>query len=871
MAEDSSVQTQQAVSFEVGDDRRLDLSEVKRLDTYSKAELPQLKALFTELLAALNTTPTGYYELYENRKITQAKLVNRGATTLTTSVAFPADIQQDTENTLFYIDWVALLLDAAEQLQKLHPNERLAYLEAQDTEAWLKDWGEASGEAVSQWALQKQNLDAVIGLLFNLSATFDELEEDRTLEKDAETEKESGDLEPSDELKEYLQESAKRVTDTAKVVAPATGTAAAATTPQQVSVDRSDIEVQRTIATEVNWVFNAARVNLLQQFFDAAGIDQNNLPADLLAQLTRLEDSLRNELFRITDGLSDTQLSQLLSHNFRINLYRQLLQNLLANPENLFYTDLLSFYKEFTKQVAKAVPTSEQEVVFNRIDAALKETVGNTHNGAVLQQIHEEVQAWIAELRTQYQAEALQDDAESQEEKPVLAEEPSLEELVTQADTPLIHSVPPAKNAFSSTQQSQLASSFDTAVSLPAAERQALQNQSARLVWGAATELFGDASNIPPQLIDQISGHAVTYLLSQLSAEELTQLAKSPSSLLRHIKALALEVQKDLRFQQAAQQFASINETPKVSKSEIIQREIDVGYAVLIDELFYERGVTESQVAQDKALKNEFEGIKKFIREELYTELSQLSLTELQQLLANPQSQDAFLDRFESELIKGNPQLVHILRTFLNKYARYLVSTGQVSDAQSVESILLDYSGDLEQQEPPAAIRERKQRETTQDAEREQPIRQVLQSGQPRQSTTQESGPSLIETTPQSVKKKKDLLNNLLQAQWNQLKPEEKLAIYVTYDYPVPKKFRQPNPDLQQFNAYFVLVPEFLETNPKKIELFVHNLKYPPQATGEYNLDPTLKDTTIEAVVREKEISEHALETQPHVLVVPVG
>lgn len=894
MADDQSVATdQQDTAVVVTHHRRVAVSSVKRLGFYSQSEVSKLRRLFTELLAALNTENIGYYELYNNKKITEVRLENRGAVALTTDKGFPDD--SDSPGTLlFFTDWVALLLDIAALLQEHYPTERLKYLlfPKRDTQAWLKDWGEAEEDKISQGALQYESAQDVIELLSNLSSTFDQLAEEGTVVEEATDEEAVTDDLTAEQLQEIQKElDLQNMRSSANVVpapSPVSEAAAASSSDNNYfgpnpfdengQIDRYDEFVQKRIGMEAKWVFNAARVNLLQQLIDSAGINFTDLTPELQQQLTQLEDSMRTELFRIIDGLSDAELQQLFNHSFRTKLYHQLLQDLLTDQSNIFYRDLLKFYKKFTKRVVEVAEPAEQEAALNRLKNSFHgpESVGTRE----LKQIHSEVQLWITELRQEFLStstegeadtagEAEQQATEAVAETAKQAAEPSLEEVLTQGDTQLLHSAAPVKNAYSSVQQAQLNDSFATAVSLPPAEQKSLQNQSARLVWGAAAEIFGDTTGIPPQLIDQISGHAVTYLLSRLSPDELRQLAKSPSSLLRHIKEVARRVQEDVRFQDAAQQFTQFRDVPDGSRSQLIENEVAAGYQTVVAELFYKNGITETQVSQDAALKQQFETITQFIRDELYTELSQLSYKELQQLASDPAAQKRFLARFEQSLIRGNPQLARLVGAFFTAYIAELAQAGRGTEADSVksaQSVLIEAAGDLSYTESPAERREQENQDAAEaQAAAAHTSRQASQTSAPHSPTATSSGendPTLVDTNTPSVRKKKDILNDLLVAEWRQLNTDEKIVVYDLYDYPIPRKFRQPNPDLQLFNEYFVLVPEFLQVKRKELPYLVDLMKHPPKEGGELQLDPAFSEKNVAQLRQEKQISESALQAQ---------
>ena len=869
MADEVDVQTEEPRSITISrpvigqftDVNLVKVSSIKRLGVYGKNELLLLRDLFSELLTIINTRNSSKYELYDNKKLLQVRLEKEDEVSLTSDDGFPNEATGDKRTLLFFTDVVAILIDIAKLLQFHHETNYLRYIEKPDTEKILEDWGQAEDGYLSQLSLQYA-VDDLNGLFINLTYVFTEIE------KLGEKEKEPADKEKKDDADAGRDDSDDEDSwpSTANVAEPAAETpgaetADAATSPDsEPTVNREDTEVQHQIQTETNWVFNAARVNLLQQYLDAAGIDINSLPSDLRYQLTQLEDSLQGELRRIAAGLSDTELQQLLDHRFRYQLYRRLLQELLADPSSLFYSQLLNFYKDYAEAAVAATPAPEKPAVVARLESVL--AVATVEGEAITEssEVHAAVQAWLTELKTQFATEL----NTPPEEAPIdEADTAVLDEILTEAPVPLVSAGVPVNFSFSPTQQAELQTGLDRVVSLPAAERQALQNQSARLVWGTVAELFGESSDVPPQLVDQISGTAISYLLSKMDANDLQRLAKSPSSLLRHIRTLSLELQKQPQFQLQYQQFMATRSAPAVSRTEILEKEVAASANAVIEGIFYEKGVTEASLNRDPELKEDFAAIKELITQEIYVELSQLTIEQLQLIASDPTQQAKLFTSLELELLKNNPQLAQFVRAFLRRYVSYLIANGRGDEAKKIQSSLIEVRSALDLDTPPAAVREEL-------AQSEAQARVEAQAGSRRVADTHAStpaesgtGPELIQTTSEAVRKKKDILHDLLQSEWDQLKPEEKIAVYLHYDYPVPKPLLQPNPNLDQVEEYFVLVPEFLDLDKKKLlPILVYNLSHPPTGKPELSLDEPLKADSLKKIDAEAQISDRALTQQ---------
>jgi murein DD-endopeptidase MepM/ murein hydrolase activator NlpD len=671
------------------DEYPVDVDHIKQIGFYSSDDFIQFKDLFLELINSLHLNDQGIYELYPGQEIKQIRITyqkdggNFQKVSLRTTDGLPGDpgIPEKRER-LFFCDFVYISLGIAKILRKNYPKstETLKdYTDSFDIEKQIKEWG-AAGEKqyLSQRALQWET-PAIKELLTEIFTAF----QDITVELKKEPVQEP----PAEESGE------RRATEAdALLVLPEVLTAGvtptvdgggdtADTTSTPTSTRTESIEDESSYVTARQFVLGFARTTLIDDVLRRSGLDPDSLPPELRGRYDELFRILETELTIVLRNLSDEERERLASGDVsqKISVYYLLLRQLSGSPSARFYELFVEFYETEVTHLVENQQTEAAQQLVTAVTAQFSEVAQEIPE---LQRIHDNLLAWEREILSAAPVAATTAETDDEIETPATIVEATDEveiQISRLPDPPVI--IPTFQAQVSALPQVQ---------QLTQNEQASIPNRSGHVIWGAMAELFSEEdlrrNNIPPELFNAVSQTAYEYL-NGLSAQELKKLAKSPSSLIRHIKNVSVRLQTDAVFSETYGQYKLSYATPAINRTERIEVETQWASENLKYELFSAHDITTSLLNQSAKLTSEYRDVEQNLEAKVYGIFLTFSTDYLQLLYFNPNERRTLIIRIQNTL-NADPQFLRELSEFYNELIVYFAEQQRLEEREDlVESL----------------------------------------------------------------------------------------------------------------------------------------------------------------------------------------
>ncbi len=663
----------------------VNLTQVKHLGAYTKAEIfdGTLAALLAELRYAFSPEDI----LLKDQKVT-IKLKNDVHPQVLTTSTRTLDSLEDEEKresatSLFAADYVLLLIQLAKFLQLYAPTQLLKEFSESYTESYFfKEWAdavdsptEANPERVifSEASLIK-NVAHVQDLL---NLVEDALAEITQAQPGSETEKAEGTQATAPAVTPPVVEDIASVIARNKPEEPNGTEGDTTTSPEELTEKDADV-----LERQVAWVWGAAREQLIFDALRKLGIDPTNPPAEMGEQIRLLESLLRDTIRAQALALPPDKLVEFLSGSASITLRLTLLRSVLLSSSGInarFSAELLAFYDQCarfarssnTPQVTEAFIKHVENIVSqNATDLTAEEMVQ-------LEAIKRQLAAWKQSFAETQVAE------DTAEEEETVAE--TIEERALQEDLEDIEPTAPSLHYHLKPAESRTISELVAPILQKPYEQKRVQNQVARLIAGTKAELFSEkdlrSNGVPEAFTAELSDLAIQYVLS-LSPEEITQLSRSPSTLIRHIQTLYLKALQDPSFKQNYDAFVQ-EHRPPIERASIIEDQTEVLTQVVIDELFTNQTITDA-ATPDNYLQNEFDHLKGYLNTKIYYTVSELSTDELLKLQLDFLAQKKILERIHTDLTRDAVFTAEVTH-FYSSLSAYYQTSGQYEKSTELE------------------------------------------------------------------------------------------------------------------------------------------------------------------------------------------
>lgn len=532
---------------------------------------------------------------------------------------------------------------------------------------------------------------------------------------------------------------------------------------------------------------------LVTDFFEEAGFDLENLPPELSLRFEELRRILNTEINAIIEKLPLEEQEKLLHAEMseRMAVLRLLLIKLYSNPENQFFITLQDIYQKSVEVLIKENKFEEAKRVIEKADQVFAAVSNDAtpEQSEDLEKIRLQVKAWMAEYIRQIEAQRVQ-------EAPVVAD--------------LIFPTPKLKFKFSSIQSTQLEEKLSN-TNLPIVEQRQIQQQVANLVWASLAQHFDNPDQVPPHIMELVSARAIEYV-SSLDQAELTIMAKRITRLSHHIGIFSnVKIFEIPEFVEYKNTYDNNRTALQVDRNELIKEETEVATQTIIETVFSKNNITDNSVPDENGLQKEFDDLKQYIEQEVYSKIFDLSTKQLLELKANPAVWDEFFKDIEKEL-SNDPQFRSFVKKFFEQYITYLVNQNRQAEANQLQTTTKDFRTDegvlpgLSTEQTHKKIEFGK--EETVAVEPTISRAPVTQRAQSQPEETSEAPDGFIETTPLTIRKKKNILNTLLQNKWDTIADEDKIVLYKHFGYPIPKNLDSPTADLKLIKDYCSRVPD---------------------------------------------------------------
>lgn len=672
----------------ISDDHPIDLDQIKKIGLYTKENFTELKDLYFAMLDVLHRD-VAIYELFRNQQI-QIRITPAGTnapettdTDLTTYDGFPDDPGVlDRRRVLFFVDFVSIALGLAKTLRYHFPESTEVlklYTENFNEEDKLKEWGRAGNRKyISQRAIQYE-IAEVRNLLVEI---FNAIREIENYGKEKPEESTSDETAPKPPPIPRIETALLP-----PVLQPDEPVVGGANNQTDLAVDLEAPDIRKKLAQEKFTVLMVARVTLFDEVLRRNGLNPDALPPELQGTYQELTRILERELDIIISELSPSELNDLLTGTGNIlqrrSLFEKLLKRLANRPENGFFVLYIQF---FQAEVALMVSQGSIEQAQETIETVVHYFETEAEKFAELQQIHKELLQWKAQLIKQYQE--LQKQRDDQ-----VAEEPEEEEAVittapvaAPAEPEIIPDSLPDAPPVAPVVQIQQIINIPSYQQVDRGTQSAIQNRSGHIVWGTLAQLFTEddlrKNTIPPHLYEAVTKATAEYLAG-LTPDQLRTLAKSPSSLIRHIKNITGRIQTDVVFFQAYTEFQSSNATPAINRVERIDLETTWASKNLKYELFTAHNITDEVINQSVQLQREYRDVEHDLEVKLYAIFLTFSTEYLQVLYLNPNERQSLMTQLQRTL-KADPKFLRELSEFYTELIEYMAEHNQIEEQREV-------------------------------------------------------------------------------------------------------------------------------------------------------------------------------------------
>ncbi|MEX0896290.1 MAG: M23 family metallopeptidase [Patescibacteria group bacterium] len=568
------------------------------------------------------------------------------------------------EKLLFLKDYLVVLTGLAKAIHQLYPTDTLGgFGENYDELTLLKEWGTGEQAQFSERELEK-NFFRIRELYNTVALVFDQYKkaDERSEDADQDTE-----LDPA---------AVAAATTTASQGSRRGITQSSDDSSQEDSgedldpPDLTDPTNKKIVSQQVEWVVFFAQRQLILDAFEKAGFSMADLPPDIQDRINQLTDLLREQVYILIQSLPPDKLNQLLTQQgavvLRAQLFRDLIQKLLADTQLQFFEQLTEIYQQVAQQ---QLATNSPEAAAAFVQELESVFATPQFRDATFDKIREYIRAWKARFIK------------------------SLEQKV-QPDQPRPASQEPERPTHFRPLPSTVQNALDTAISsagtISPEDQKSIQDQGARLYWGTMAELFRDKdiqdlSGLPNTILDQVQSKTLAYIMS-LPPEERERVRRSPSSLIRHIKNNSGSILGGTTFQQAYNSFISTHNAPVLSRAEQLETETTWAYNQLHFQLFGVHDIDDESTPDEPGLQDVFDELKFELYETSFQFFEELPADSLEKLYIIYPDREKILSQLRAR-INQDPAFINKLSQFYNNLLQHLSDSDQHKYTQLQNSI----------------------------------------------------------------------------------------------------------------------------------------------------------------------------------------